>query len=68
MAKNDIKKQYERKPSEVRAIHYYKAPNGKVVREIEDVPVPKKLSKAGEWLQANPNGIIEILDMKAVMK
>jgi hypothetical protein len=29
---------------------------------------PKKLSKAGEWRKENPNGIITIIDMKAVMK
>jgi len=29
---------------------------------------PKKLSKAGEWLEAHPGGICKILDMKAVMK
>jgi len=30
---------------------------------------PKKLSKAGEWLKANPNGLgVTIHDMKAVMK
>jgi hypothetical protein len=29
---------------------------------------PKKLSKAGEWLEAHPNGIGKILDMRAVMK
>jgi hypothetical protein len=64
----DGKKQLERKSGELRAIHYYKAPDGKIVKEIEDVPEPKKLSKYGEWRRANPNGIIEILDMKAVMK
>jgi hypothetical protein len=29
---------------------------------------PKKLSKAGKWLEAHPNGIGKILDMRAVMK
>jgi len=29
---------------------------------------PKKLSKAGEWRIAHPNGICEILDMRAVLK
>jgi hypothetical protein len=29
---------------------------------------PKKLSKAGEWLEAHPGGICKILDMRAVMK
>jgi len=29
---------------------------------------PKRLSKAGEWKRKNPNGILTILDMKAVMK
>jgi hypothetical protein len=53
---------------ERRAIHYYTAPDGTSVREVLDVPEPKRLSKLGEWMDANPNGIIEILDMKAVMK
>jgi len=29
---------------------------------------PKKLSKAGLWLEAHPGGICKILDMRAVMK
>jgi hypothetical protein len=29
---------------------------------------PKKLSKAGEWRRAHPNGICEILDMRAVLR
>jgi hypothetical protein len=29
---------------------------------------PKTLSKFGEWRRANPNGIVKILDMRAVMK
>jgi len=29
---------------------------------------PKKLSKAGEWLEAHPGGICKILDIRAVMK
>jgi len=28
----------------------------------------KRLSKAGEWLEAHPGGICKILDMRAVMK
>ncbi|MDR3093405.1 MAG: hypothetical protein LBU62_02030 [Bacteroidales bacterium] len=32
------------------------------------VEKPKKLSKMGEWRLKNPNGIITIVDMKAVMK
>jgi hypothetical protein len=38
------------------------------VREVLDYPEPKKLSKAGEWMRAHPNGIGVILDMRAVMK
>jgi hypothetical protein len=29
---------------------------------------PKKLSKAGEWLEAHPNGLGGTYDMRAVMK
>jgi hypothetical protein len=29
---------------------------------------PKRLSKMGEWRLKNPNGIGEIIDMRAVMK
>ncbi|MDR1863994.1 MAG: hypothetical protein LBR08_00290 [Bacteroidales bacterium] len=29
---------------------------------------PKKLSKAGEFMKKYPDGIISIVDMKAVMK
>jgi hypothetical protein len=29
---------------------------------------PPKLSKAGEWRRKNPNGILKIIDMRAVMK
>jgi len=29
---------------------------------------PKKLSKAGEWLETHQGGLFEILDMRAVMK
>ena len=29
---------------------------------------PKKLSKAGEWMRANPNGIYVIHDMRAAMR
>jgi hypothetical protein len=29
---------------------------------------PKRLSKAGEWRLKNPNGILTIVDMRAVMK
>jgi hypothetical protein len=53
---------------ERRAIHYYTAPDGTSVREELHYPEPKKLSKFGKWMDAHPNGIIEILDMKAVMK
>jgi hypothetical protein len=53
---------------ERRAIHYYTAPDGTSVREVLDVPEPKRLSKLGEWMDAHPDGIGEILDMRAVMK
>ena len=29
---------------------------------------PKRLSKAGQWMRDNPDGIIEVYDWKAVMK
>jgi len=29
---------------------------------------PKKLSKAGAWMRAHPEGILEIVNMRAVMK
>jgi len=29
---------------------------------------PKRLSKAGKWLETHPGGAFEILDMRAVMK
>ncbi|WP_418895176.1 hypothetical protein [Limibacterium fermenti] len=29
---------------------------------------PKRLSKMGEWRRKHPNGIIEIIDMDAVME
>jgi len=29
---------------------------------------PKKLSKTGEWMRAHPDGVIEIHDLKAVLK
>jgi hypothetical protein len=29
---------------------------------------PKRLSKMGEWLRKNPDGIGKILDMRAVMR
>jgi len=29
---------------------------------------PKRLSKAGEWLRAHPNGLGGTYDMRAVMK
>lgn len=31
-------------------------------------PEPTKLSKAGEWRKAHPNGILQILDLKAVLE
>jgi hypothetical protein len=58
-----------RKSEDRPAIHYYKAPNGKIVKEITNVPEPKKLSKFGKWMRDNPNGLEgEILDMRAVLK
>jgi hypothetical protein len=38
------------------------------VETIEKIEQPKKLSKAGEWKRKHPNGILTIVDMKAVMK
>jgi len=29
---------------------------------------PKRLSKAGQWMRDNPDGIIEVYDWRAVMK
>jgi hypothetical protein len=29
---------------------------------------PERLSKMGEWRRKNPNGILKIIDMRAVMK
>jgi hypothetical protein len=29
---------------------------------------PKRLSKLGEWMRANPEGILVIHDMRAVMR
>jgi hypothetical protein len=51
------------------AIRYYLGKDGTVVKEKLSVPEPKKLSKAGEWIKANPNGIgLVIHDMRAVMR
>jgi hypothetical protein len=50
------KELFERKSSEPRAIHYYTAPDGSRVEEIFRHPKPKKLSKAGKWMNAHPNG------------
>ena len=41
---------------------------GKEMKTAAKPAKPKKLSKAGEWLEAHPGGICKILDMKAVMK
>jgi hypothetical protein len=38
------------------------------VQEMDEVEWPKKLSKAGEWLKANPNGLEGTFDMRAVMR
>jgi hypothetical protein len=46
-----------------------KAQTAKNAKDKKDVlQEPKKLSKAGEWMKAHPNGILEIHDMRAVMK
>jgi hypothetical protein len=37
-------------------------------KKKEEYVWPKKLSKAGEWLKANPGGILVIHDMKAVLR
>jgi len=29
---------------------------------------PKRLSKAGEWMRANPDGVIIVHDLKAILK
>jgi hypothetical protein len=34
----------------------------------EEYKEPKKLSKIGVWMRKHPNGIGEILDMRAVLK
>jgi hypothetical protein len=47
-------------------------PTSTVKKAVKPQPIiaekPKRLSKAGEWRLKHPNGIITILDMKAVMK
>jgi hypothetical protein len=55
-----------KKPPVDEAIHYYLGPDGKVVREVLNVPEPKRLSKYGEWRRARPNGIAKIVDKKAL--
>jgi hypothetical protein len=44
------------------------AENQKIKKERLIVNPPKKLSKVGEWMRNNPDGIIKILDMRAVLK
>ncbi|MDR3309306.1 MAG: hypothetical protein LBS80_05055 [Tannerella sp.] len=47
--------------------YYY--PNGvKTEFQYTGPKDPNRLSKAGMWLKEHPEGIIEILDMRAVMK
>jgi hypothetical protein len=58
----------KKKPHVDEAIRYYLGPDGKIVKEVLDIPEPKRLSKFGEWRKAHPKGILKILDMKAVMK
>lgn len=37
--------------------------------KTQEIEQPKKKqSKAGEWLDAHPGGIIEVLDWRAVLK
>jgi hypothetical protein len=44
------------------------AKKGAKAKKKEEYVWPKKLSKAGEWAKAHPNGIGEILDMRAVLR
>jgi hypothetical protein len=37
-------------------------------KKKEEYIWPKKLSKAGEWMKAHPEGILEIIDMRAVLR
>ncbi|MDR3012986.1 MAG: hypothetical protein LBU70_07230 [Chitinispirillales bacterium] len=37
-------------------------------QEAELTAKPKKLSKAGEWMEKNPKGFMIIHDMKAAMR
>jgi len=41
---------------------------GTVSRKSQSAPEPKRLSKAGEWMEKNPRGFMIIHDMKAVMR
>jgi len=66
--KNGVKPKKSLTSDERRAILYYLGADGKVVREVLNVPEPKRLSKFGEWRKAHPKGILKIIDMKAVMK
>jgi hypothetical protein len=34
----------------------------------EKTEKPKKLSKTGEWMKANPKGVIVIHDLRAILK
>jgi len=45
----------------------YKVKRGRKVDENRPTK-PKKLSKAGEWRKAHPEGILKILDMRAVLR
>jgi hypothetical protein len=46
-------------------VYYY--PNG-IKTEFKSQGTPEKLSPYGIWRREHPNGIGEILDMRAVMK
>jgi hypothetical protein len=62
MEENSEKKR-KRKPK----AYYY--PNGvKTEFKYEGSKNPEKLSKIGIWMREHPDGIGEILDMRAVMK
>jgi hypothetical protein len=53
----------------VKAVLQSKAGKKKVQEEDENRPTkPKKLSKAGLWLEAHPNGVEGTYDMRAVMR
>jgi hypothetical protein len=52
-----------------KAVSQLKTSKTKVQEEDENRPTkPKKLSKAGLWLEAHPNGMGGTYDMRAVMR